>query len=55
MANLTDSSTNEYIIGDLQGCELYVFQMYINNNESFKSEETFTSPEQGKYYYYVSY
>lgn len=51
-ANLTDTS-NDYIIGGLEGCEEYGFEIYINNNETVKSEETFISPEQGNNYIYI--
>ncbi|KAM7344935.1 protein tyrosine phosphatase 52F isoform 2-T4 [Cochliomyia hominivorax] len=45
-ANLTEASTNDYVIGGLEGCEDYEFQIYINNNETVKSQESFVSPEQ---------
>lgn len=48
-ANLTEAATNDYVIGGLEGCEDYGFQIYINNNETIKSEQTFVSPEQGMY------
>lgn len=47
--NMTDSTeinANEYIISGLQGCENYGFQIFINNNETINSEQTFQSPEQ---------
>ncbi|XP_037826441.1 receptor-type tyrosine-protein phosphatase eta isoform X1 [Lucilia sericata] len=45
-ANLTEAATNDYVIGGLEGCEDYIFQIYINNNVTIKSEQAFVSPEQ---------
>uniref|UniRef100_A0A1A9W9T9 Fibronectin type-III domain-containing protein n=1 Tax=Glossina brevipalpis TaxID=37001 RepID=A0A1A9W9T9_9MUSC len=44
--NLTDVTANKYILTDLQGCETYDFQIYINSETNLKGRSTFISGEQ---------
>ncbi|XP_017079438.1 phosphatidylinositol phosphatase PTPRQ [Drosophila eugracilis] len=41
----SDGNLREYILSDLQGCEPYTFQVFINENNTAKASEQFTSAE----------
>ncbi|XP_075165181.1 protein tyrosine phosphatase 52F [Haematobia irritans] len=43
--NLTEPTAKDYIISDLQGCEPYDIELYINNVDIAKTNQTFVSPE----------
>ncbi|EDV55808.2 uncharacterized protein Dere_GG22297 [Drosophila erecta] len=40
-----DGKLREYILADLQGCELYTFEVFINENSTAKASQLFTSAE----------
>ncbi|XP_020798309.1 phosphatidylinositol phosphatase PTPRQ isoform X1 [Drosophila serrata] len=40
-----DGKLREYLLTDLQGCELYTFQLFTNENATAKSSQQFTSAE----------
>uniref|UniRef100_A0A1I8PP92 protein-tyrosine-phosphatase n=1 Tax=Stomoxys calcitrans TaxID=35570 RepID=A0A1I8PP92_STOCA len=44
-ANITDPSAKDYVINDLQGCEPYDIELYINHVDEAKTNQTFVSPE----------
>lgn len=41
----SDGKLREYLLTDLQGCDLYTFQVFINENSTAKASQTFTSAE----------
>ncbi|XP_039484170.1 phosphatidylinositol phosphatase PTPRQ [Drosophila santomea] len=41
----SDGKLREYLLTDLQGCELYTFQVFINENSTAKASQQFTSAE----------
>ncbi|XP_050744270.1 phosphatidylinositol phosphatase PTPRQ [Drosophila biarmipes] len=41
----SDGKLREYLLTDLQGCELYTFQVFINENNTAKASQQFTSAE----------
>jgi len=45
----SDGKLREYLLTDLQGCDLYTFQVFINENSTAKASQTFTSAEKCEY------
>ncbi|XP_017049952.1 phosphatidylinositol phosphatase PTPRQ [Drosophila ficusphila] len=41
----SDGKLREYLLTDLQGCELHTFQVFINENKTAKASQQFTSAE----------